>query len=75
MSTTNDDSLHFLFITTNNRLLHFSSIAPTMIRCITFYCHRQMNVAIVTLATKIVPLQDCFDAMEYTTWQYDHIST
>jgi hypothetical protein len=41
-----------------------------MIRRITFYCHQQMNVAIVTPATKFVMLQDFFDAMEDTTWQY-----
>ena len=34
-----------------------------------------MNVAIVTLATKFVTLQDFFDAMEDTTWQYGVILT
>jgi len=53
----------------------FHLLPPTMIRSITFYCHQQMNVAIVTLATKFVTLQDFFDAMEYTAWQYGHIPT
>jgi hypothetical protein len=34
-----------------------------------------MNVAIVTLATKFVTLQDIYDAMEHTAWQYDYIPT
>jgi len=51
----------------------FHLLPPTMIRSITFYCHQQMNVAILTLATKFVTLQDFFDAMEYTAWQYGHI--
>ena len=53
----------------------FHLLARTMIRCITFYCHQQMNVAIVTLATKFVTLQDFFDAMEHIAWQYGHIPT
>ena len=53
----------------------FHLLARTMIRCSTFYCHQQMNVAIVTLATKFVTLQDFFDAMEDTTWQYGVIAT
>jgi hypothetical protein len=53
----------------------FHLLPTTIICCITFYCHQQMNVAIVTLATKFGMLQDFFDAMEYTVWQYGHIPT
>jgi hypothetical protein len=34
-----------------------------------------MNVAIVIVGTKFVTLQEFFDAMEHTAWQYDHIPT
>jgi hypothetical protein len=53
----------------------FHLLPPTMIRCITFYCHQQINVAIVTLATKFVALRNFFNAMVHTAWQYSHIPT
>jgi hypothetical protein len=53
----------------------FHQLQPTMIHCITFYCHRQMNMTIMTLATKFVTLQNFFDAMEHTAWQYGYIPT
>jgi len=43
----------------------FHLLPLTMIRCITFYCYQQVNIAIVTLATKFVTLQYLFDAMEH----------
>ena len=53
----------------------FHLLPPIRIRCITFYCHQEMNVAIVARATNFVTLQYFFDTMEHTTWQYGHIPT
>jgi len=39
-----------------------------LIRRITFYCHQQMSVAVVILATNFFTLQHFFDAMEHIAW-------
>ena len=75
MSTTNNDSLHFPSIITNNNSLHYHLLQPANERGQRTYCKHVMCVAIVTLATKFVMLQDFVDAMEYTAWQYCHIPT
>jgi hypothetical protein len=73
--TTNNDLLHFSFVTTNNDSLHYH-LLPQVNECgQKTYCKHTLCVAIVTLATKFVMLQDFFDAMEHTTWQYGHIPT
>jgi hypothetical protein len=53
----------------------FYLLARIMIHRITFYCHQQMNIATVTIATKFVTLQYFFDAIEHIAWQYGHIPT
>ena len=63
MSTTNNDSLHFPSITSNNDWLHYLLLPPAN------------NVVIGTVATKNLTLQYLFDAMEQAAWQYGHIPT